>query len=185
MCADLSLVRLASDHTFTPTLLNHAGIYFNRVTNSIDNLHADQPNPLNIAGTSNMSVPVINWSGGDGRYSLTNLGQDKASDSVRAITYGIQDTLSWVKGKHTFKTGAEYRIYKLNYIRQPDAGTFTFSSNQTGLPGLTSSVGEPFASFLLGESITRASASRRPLLPPIARWDSSCRTISGSARSSP
>ncbi len=23
-----------SDHTFTPTLLNHAGIYFNRVTNS-------------------------------------------------------------------------------------------------------------------------------------------------------
>jgi hypothetical protein len=145
-----TMVRIASDHTFTPTLLNHAGIYFNRVTNSIDNLHADQPNPLTIAGTSNTSVPVINWSGGDGRYSLTNLGQDKASDSVRAITYGIQDTLSWVKGKHTIKAGAEYRIYKLNYIRQSDAGTFTFSSNQTGLPGLTSSVGEPFASFLLG-----------------------------------
>ena len=145
-----TMVRIASDHTFTPTILNHAGIYFNRVTNSIDNLHADQPNPLTIAGTSNMSVPVINWSGGDGRYSLTNLGQDKASDSVRAITYGIQDTLSWVKGKHTIKAGAEYRIYKLNYIRQSDAGTFTFSSNQTGLPGLTSSVGEPFASFLLG-----------------------------------
>ncbi len=145
-----TLVRLSSDHTFTPTLLNHAGIYFNRVTNSIDNLHADQPNPVTIAGTSSTSVPVINWSGGDGRYSLTNLGQDKASDSVRSVTYGIQDTLSWVKGKHTIKIGAEYRVYKLNYIRQPDAGTFTFTSNQTGLPGFTSSVGEPFASFLLG-----------------------------------
>jgi Carboxypeptidase regulatory-like domain/TonB dependent receptor len=144
-----TLVRLAHDYTVTPTILNHAGIYFNRVTNSIDNQHAGQPNPVTIAGTSNMSVPVINWSGGD-RYTLTNLGQDKASDSVRAITYGIQDTLSWVKGKHTFKFGAEYRIYKLNYIRQPDAGTFNFTSNQTGLPGLTQYTGNPFASFLLG-----------------------------------
>ncbi len=61
---------------------------------------------MTIPGTSNTSVPVINWSGGDGRYSLTNLGQDKASDSVRAITYGIQDTLSWVKGKHTTQVRA-------------------------------------------------------------------------------
>ncbi len=143
-------VRLADDHTFTPSLLNHGGIYFNRVTNSIDNLHAGTPNPLTIANTLTTSVPVINWSGGDGRYSLTNLGQDKPSDSVRAITYGLQDTLTWVKGKHTLKFGGEYRIYKLNYVKQTDPGTFTFSSNQTSLPGFTASAGNPFASFLLG-----------------------------------
>jgi len=49
-------------------------------------------------------------------------------------------------------------VYKLNYIREPDAGTFTFSSNQTGLPGLTSSVGNPFASFLLG-AVNNASVT--------------------------
>ncbi len=155
---DTHLARVAHDYTFTPTLLNHFSIYLNRVTNSILNLHADQPNPLNIPGTGNTSVPVINWSGGDGRYSLTNLGQDKASDSVRSLTYGYQDTLSWVKGRHTIKIGAEWRVYKLNYIRSPDVGTFTFSSNQTGLPGLTSSVGNPFASFLLG-AVNNASVT--------------------------
>ena len=147
---DTTLYRIANDFTARPTLLNHFGIYFNRVTNSIDNQHASEPNPLSISGIAATSVPQIVWSGGD-RYSLTNLGQDKASDSVRSITYGIQDTLSWVKGSHTLKVGAERRVYKLNYIRQPDDGTFTFSSNQTGLPGLTSYAGNPFASFLLGD----------------------------------
>ncbi len=144
-------VRLANDYTFSPTLLNHAGVYFNRVTNSIVNLHAGDPNPVSIANTASTSVPVINWSGGDGRYSLTNLGQDKPSDSVRSITYGIQDTLTWVKGRHTLKFGGEYRIYKLNYIKAGDPGAFTFSSNQTSLPGFTASAGNPFASFLLGD----------------------------------
>jgi len=147
---DTTVARIAHDFTATPRILNHFGIYFNRVTNSIDNQHADEANPLTIAGIGDKSVPQIVWSGGD-RYSLTNLGQDKASDSVRSVTYGAQDTLSWVKGKHTLKFGAEYRVYKLNYIRQPDDGTFTFSANQTGLPGLTSYVGNPFASFLLGD----------------------------------
>ena len=162
-------VRLADDHTFSPSLLNHAGIYFNRVTNSIVNLHADTPNPITIANTATTSVPVINLAGGDGRYSLTNLGQDKPSDSVRSITYGLQDTLTWVKGKHTLKFGAEYRIYKLNYIKQPDPGAFTFSSNQTSLPGFTSSAGNPFASFLLGDV---NNASTTVPLPTLATYRS-------------
>ena len=145
-----TLTRIAEDYTITPTMLNHFGVYFNRVTNSIDNQHADENNPLSISGIAAKSVAQVIWTGGD-RYSLTNLGQDKASDSVRAITYGVQDTLSWVKGRHTLKFGAEYRVYRLNYIRQPDAGNFTFSSNQTGLPGLTQYTGNPFASFLLGD----------------------------------
>ena len=63
-----------------------------------------------------------------------------------------------MKGRHTLKFGAEWRVYKLNYIRQPDAGTFGFSSNQTGLPGLTQYTGNPFASFLLG-SVDSASVT--------------------------
>lgn len=145
-----TMYRVAYDYTATPTMLNHFNVYVNRVTNSINNQHADEPNPLGIAGIGDTSVPQITWSGGD-RYSLTNLGQDKASDSVRALTYGLADSLTWVKGSHTFKFGFEHRVYKLNYIRQTDDGTFNFTSNQTGLPGLTQYTGNPFASFLLGD----------------------------------
>ncbi len=147
---DMHNVRIADDFTATPTMFNHFGIYFNRVTNSIQNLHNGDPNPVSVPGLPTTDVPQINWSGGD-RYSLTNLGQDKMSDSVRSITYGVQDTFSWVKGSHTLKFGAEYRVYKLNYSRLTDPGSFTFSSNQTGLPGLTQYTGNPFASFLLGD----------------------------------
>jgi hypothetical protein len=147
---DTTMYRIAHDYTFTPTLLNHFNIYFNRVTNSINNQHAGESNPLSISGIATTSVPQIIWSGGD-RYGLTNLGQDKASDSVRSVTYGIADSVTWVKGSHTFKAGVEHRVYKLNYIRLPDDGTFTFTSNQTGLPGLTQYTGNPFASFLLGD----------------------------------
>ena len=111
-----------------------------------DNLQ-HQANPLTIAGTSNMSVPVINWSGGD-RYSLTNLGQ--AKHRIPFVPLRMAFKIQVGKGKHTLKVGAEYRIYKLNYIWQPDAGTFNFTANQTGLPGLTQYTGKPVASFLLG-----------------------------------
>ncbi len=166
---DTHFVRIADDHTATPTLFNHFGVYFNRVTNSINNLHQNDPNPVGVPNTPSTDVPQINWSGGD-RYSLTNLGQDKMSDSVRSITYGWQDTLSWVKGRHTLKVGVEYRVYKLNYYRQTDPGSFAFSSNQTGLPGLTQYTGNPFASFLLGDVNNASITITTPTMAIYKSW---------------
>src|SRR5204863_4152937 len=40
------MIHIAHDYTATPTVLNHLSLYFNRVTNSIINLHADEPNPI-------------------------------------------------------------------------------------------------------------------------------------------
>ena len=74
------LSRIAHDYTFTPTVLNHLSVYFNRVTNSIHNLHEGQPDPLTIPGTSNTSVPGS--IGAAATATAYHLGQDKASDSV-------------------------------------------------------------------------------------------------------
>lgn len=63
----------------------------------------------------------------------------------------MADTLTWLKGRHTFKFGADLRWERLNVIQPPSpTGSFTFSNLFTDLPG-TANTGTPLASFLLGQ----------------------------------
>jgi len=63
----------------------------------------------------------------------------------------IADTLTWVKGRHTVKMGADLRWQRLDVLQPPSpTGIFTFSSLFTDLPG-TPNTGTPLASFLLGQ----------------------------------
>lgn len=73
-----------------------------------------------------------------------------ASDFATSVTE-IADSLSWLRGKHTFKLGADLRWERLNVIQPPSpTGSFTFSNLFTDLPG-TANTGTPLASFLLGQ----------------------------------
>lgn len=73
-----------------------------------------------------------------------------ASDFSTSVTE-IADSLTWLKGRHSFKFGADLRWERLNVIQPPSpTGSFTFSSFFTDLPG-ASNTGTPFASFLLGQ----------------------------------
>jgi hypothetical protein len=63
----------------------------------------------------------------------------------------VADTLSWLKGRHTLKVGADLRWQRLNVVQPPSpTGAFTFSNLFSDLPG-TANTGTPFASFLLGQ----------------------------------
>jgi hypothetical protein len=73
-----------------------------------------------------------------------------ATDFSTSVTQ-IADTLTWLKGRHTIKLGADIRLERLNVIQPPSpTGSFTFSNLFTDLPG-TANTGTPFASFLLGQ----------------------------------
>ena len=73
-----------------------------------------------------------------------------ASDFNTGVTE-IADSLSWTKGRHAFKIGADLRWQRLNVIQPPSpTGSFTFSSLFTDLPGVANT-GTPLASFLLGQ----------------------------------
>ena len=73
-----------------------------------------------------------------------------ATDFSTSVTQ-IADSLSWLKGRHTIKLGADLRWERLNVVQPPSpTGSFTFSSLFTDLPGATNT-GTPFASFLLGQ----------------------------------
>jgi hypothetical protein len=68
---------------------------------------------------------------------------------------------TWVKGKHTFKFGGEYRnLAYPNREVSNASGTFNFSRLNTGLLGVTS--GNAIASFLL-DQVSSASVDFRPL----------------------
>ncbi len=73
-----------------------------------------------------------------------------ASDFSTSVTEAA-DALTWFRGRHTFKAGADLRWERLNVV-QPSSptGQFTFSNLFTDLPG-TANTGTPLAGFLLGQ----------------------------------
>ncbi len=73
-----------------------------------------------------------------------------ASDFSTSVTH-LADSLTWLKGRHTIKFGADLRWERLDVIQPPSpTGAFTFSSLFTDLPGVAGT-GTPLASFLLGQ----------------------------------
>jgi hypothetical protein len=63
----------------------------------------------------------------------------------------VADTLTWVKGRHTWKAGFDWRWERLNVIQPPSpTGSFTFNAIGSDLPGLANT-GTPLASYLLGQ----------------------------------
>ncbi len=83
-------------------------------------------------------------------YQQLGSPQNTASDFSTSVTQ-IADTLSWLKGRHAIKVGADLRWERVNVIQPASpTGQFTFSSLFTDLPG-TANTGTPFASFLLGQ----------------------------------
>ena len=83
-------------------------------------------------------------------YQQVGSPPNTASDFSTSVTQ-VADTLTWLKGRHTIKAGADIRWERLNVIQPPSpTGSFTFSNLFTDLPG-TANTGTPFASFLLGQ----------------------------------
>jgi hypothetical protein len=73
-----------------------------------------------------------------------------ATDFATGVTQ-IADSLTWLRGRHTVKIGADLRWARLNVVQPPSpTGAFTFSSLFSDLPG-AANTGAPLASFLLGQ----------------------------------
>jgi hypothetical protein len=73
-----------------------------------------------------------------------------ATDFSTSVTQ-IADSLTWVRGRHTIKVGADLRWERLDVVQPPSpTGSFTFSALFTDLPGVAGT-GTPLASFLLGQ----------------------------------
>jgi len=139
------LERGSWDHTFSPNLLNNLNLGYNNIHGyeaCFDKTAVDAV--PKIAGVPNNNFPPqISLQG------FEPMGCNSEANSSRPSFIG-NDLLSWVKGKHTMKFGAEYRNQQV-LIQNfgGDTGNLSFSALNTGLNGVNS--GNSVASFLLGD----------------------------------
>lgn len=155
-------VRFGYDYTFTPAMLNHLNLGYNR-TNSknvgagVNGKGQDWDSVLGITGgPSGPMFPQI------GQSNLSGMGDNVDGDTIDN-GFRFSDTLTWVKGKHDWKFGYEqwYQQYSpLNF--QNTSGSLNFSNNETATFGIDPAIGNAsvderaltgnsLASMLLGQ----------------------------------
>ena len=99
---------VALQHTFTPNVFNETKGYINRSP-----FHNPQSSILTYAvGTPN----------------FVGLN-DNTADIEIGSTFGVVDNLTWVRGRHAFKMGIEYRRVRLNQGQTAD-NVLSFNSDQ-------------------------------------------------------
>lgn len=139
--------------TFSSTLLNELRIGDTRraVGRTAAQLSTSASSALSLPGipataTFPNTLPTFLIGG----YQHLGSPANTATDFSTSVTE-IADTLTWLKGRHTIKVGADLRWERLNVLQPPSpTGSFTFSNLFSDLPG-TPNTGTPLASFLLGQ----------------------------------
>ncbi|MGB8012632.1 MAG: TonB-dependent receptor [Terriglobales bacterium] len=145
-------------HTFRNNLINEFrfGVNYLHSTRYNLNYNTDVAAQLAIpfpgvpyqAGENIGGLPSISFS--DGTTGVGSSGYLPAIEKQHS--YVLTDNLSWIRGRHALKFGAELRFEQFT-ILEPSAarGTMSFSSGFTDNPaGPGQGDGEAFASFLLG-----------------------------------
>lgn len=151
--------RLQHDYTLSPTLLNHFNSGFTRSFVQNRNFtRGISPTTVGIPAnaTQNLALPLIGF---------PLFGDPVLSPDPRAYQTGgstffdnqdgdnavqLADFVTWVKGKHTFRFGAETRWQQLNDSNHFDlGGNFNFLTNQTS-NGNNGVSGWPIASLMTG-----------------------------------
>jgi Carboxypeptidase regulatory-like domain len=153
-------VRLQHDYTFGPRLLNHFNLGFNRfdvanhnTTEGFDTASLGLP----PNATQNKAFPNIDFPGyGDPADPNGNvrayqgIGSTFFSDHQRDNSWDLSDFISYVRGRHTMKFGADVRLQQFNVLQLlSPGGQFNFRSPQTSNCNCDAE-GFPIASLLVG-----------------------------------
>ncbi len=158
--------RLNYDQSLSPTLLLHAGVgiqrFHNPDTSPPSVLNYDAVGLLGLVGsaTNPAGFPriagIMSSLGGFGGNASNGLGPTNANSYFTTKPTGVLNATK-VRGNHTYKTGAEFRIdaYTDRNTRMSQ-GVYNFSNIETALPSTLGqnlsggAVGFSYASFLLG-----------------------------------
>lgn len=153
----ISQFTIAEDWVLSPTLVNHfAGseVGFHITQNSQPLNPADWPS---ISGTYAPAFPSFCFT----TNGYAPMGMGLGNCSVNSVNYeedrsrDIQDSVSWIKGRHSFKFGARYLWFQAATGElDTRSGAYRFASAETsavwqGAP--VSAAGDSYASFLLGD----------------------------------
>jgi len=160
-------------HTFNERLLNdlHGG-YFRYAVNAL---------PFNFGKDlgSQLGIPNVNRPGYPNSSGLTNIdiaGFTSLGDSqwlpehVFENIYQIADTLTWIKGRHSFKFGVDFRRQQRNFFQlSSPRGFFVFGGGYTN-DLTTANGGNALADLLYGVPISNEQDFLAGLYPT-RYWD--------------
>ncbi len=158
------------DYIFSPTLLNHLAIGWNRTNSRNFSPAVLQAQTGNFSWNTRLGIAGINGSD----FPPVNVGENIPNFGITRnaayIDNGIRanDTVTWIKGKHSLTFGFDFRnqLFSVQNNEQ-NSGYFNFGRCQTAATqNLCPSTGYGFASFMLG-AVDNAGATVRAHSP---RW---------------
>lgn len=148
---------ITDTHVFSPTMFNELRLGYTRMHNGNFNqglgtnytaqsgIRGFEETSLNFPGFPQLSVTGFAGVAGNAFQPLVN----------PTNMYQIVDNVSWIRGAHTVKVGADLRNYRLTSTNSANSrGNFSFTPNYTG---------QAFADFLTGYPTSGARAFPRNL----------------------
>jgi hypothetical protein len=151
-----NVFRLSDSHVITPSLVNTVTVGAHRLTHPEHDI-SEEPFGQNWGNT--LGAPGNNPYYNNGFPSVAFLTDNYYSwDSSKLwdeyhTEYGLDESLSWTHGSHSFKFGYNLSLLRLDVNSRNNAtGTFNFSRLETAFPLDNSGAsGNAFASYLLGD----------------------------------
>jgi hypothetical protein len=159
-------IRAQHFYTLRSNLLNAFSVVYNEHTANDGSATPFDASNVGLAGTNRKNFPIINFNDGIASacpgqlnnscgvngFGEINIGQP-FSDGYVQYNRLVSDTVSWLKGRHSFKFGGDFQARGMNSREDNGIRTYNFS-NTTGAPldpQVQNNVGFAFANFLLGD----------------------------------
>ncbi|HKP13144.1 MAG TPA: TonB-dependent receptor [Blastocatellia bacterium] len=153
-------LRAQHDFTLSPTLLNHFNFGYNHIKvrnlNPTEGFMPSVELGLNPLASQDLTFPRTGFPGygdpvtsGDIR-AYQEIGGSFFSDAQRDNEYEFSDFVTWVKGRHTFKFGADARWTRFKVHQLVDAGTSTNYRHDQTSADRDPEGGWPIASLITG-----------------------------------
>ena len=152
---------LNADYTAKPNLVFHAGMDFTRHAalqdSAVQNFKASTlglNTAANMPGGAANTFPIFHGLTVN-RQNVPQMGINNAP-FIDDNWYDTESAI-WIKGRHTFEFGGDFRHQLFGTHNDLSAGSYGFSSDQTSLPSAQgqnlygASLGDGFASFVLGQ----------------------------------
>ena len=164
---------LGYTHTFSAQLLNdlHGG-YFRYAVNALPfNLGKDLGTQLGIPNTNRPGYPNSTGLPNVDVAGFTSLGDSQwLPEHVYENIFQVADTVTWIRGKHTLKFGADFRRQQRNFFQlSSPRGYFVFGGGYTNDLS-TANGGNGLADLLLGIPVTTEEDFLAGLYPT-RYWD--------------
>lgn len=146
---------ISETHVFSPTLVNEFRLGYNRLHSSRFQFNYNQdvsgsigfPGVPFVPGTNNGGLPQLTFSDMSTLGSPTYLPSNEIQN-----TYTISDTLTVIRGDHTFKFGGEFRPEEFTIYQPADPrGSMSFGPQFTDNAAAPGTGGSGFATLLTGQ----------------------------------